>query len=198
MGIYSIKPKFQLALQPLTSFLIRRQVNPDVLNWAGFGFAFLAAVSLFFSESNPFLLLLVLPLVGLRLTVNALDGQVSRGLHLASAWGEVKNEVFDRISDAMIFLALGVSGEGLLWPASLVVTLMLIHSFSGVLAKAIGQARNYAGIMGKADRMLWLGLGSVGVFMFQNHGLFVPLLWLVFAGLVISIIQKLLDIHAHI
>jgi phosphatidylglycerophosphate synthase len=107
-------------------------------------------------------LLLFVPLVALgRTALNALDGLVARRAGLARPWGEVLNELGDRLADVALLggLALAPTSDGRLGAAALVAT--LLASQVGVLGKAAGGPRQYGGVMGKADRMLYLALAAL-------------------------------------
>jgi phosphatidylglycerophosphate synthase len=107
------------------------------------------------------LLLLLLPAVTLgRTALNALDGMVAKRTGLARAWGEVLNEFCDRLADVALFggLALAPTTNSRLGATVLVV--VLLGSYLGILGKAAGGQRQYAGVMGKADRMVYLALAA--------------------------------------
>jgi CDP-diacylglycerol---glycerol-3-phosphate 3-phosphatidyltransferase len=157
MNIYRIKPRFQQFLQPLVRALVVRQVHPD---WLTGGAVVVAGVMAF--------ALIVAPIVGvsvlwwvvvgafLRLTLNALDGQVARARGMDGAWGEVKNELGDRLADALIFAAIAQI-PGVPTPVALsALVVALLTGMVGILAKATIGTRLYNGPMGKPDRMMAL------------------------------------------
>lgn len=198
MGIYSIKPKFQQTLTPLTNFLVRRRANPDVLTALAFILSLAASFAFYFADLNPAALLIAPPLLLTRLTLNALDGLISRELRLANKWGEVKNELSDRLSDVIIFLSLSLANYTTLWLGTITTIFILLASLVGILSKAIGLKREYSGVMGKADRMIYLSLFSVFVFLYGDLSLFDYFLWLVIIGTIVTIIQRLTNLYAHL
>ena len=155
-GLYTLKPAFQRLLGRTADGLANQGVHPDVLTGAAVGVAVLGGLALGTGG-----LWLVPLLACVRLTLNALDGMVAVRLGLARPWGKVLNELADRLADLAFF------GPLLLLPAlntPLVVAAlvsMLLVSYLGVLAEAAGAGRQYGGLMGKADRMLWLGVACV-------------------------------------
>lgn len=165
MGVYAIKPRFQRLLKPVADVLIALRVHPDAINAAGLVIALAMAAALYLVDRWP-ALYWVLPLGAfLRTACNALDGMVARGLEVSSALGEVQNELFDRVSDAAIFLSLGLSGHCDLAVAAVGTAAILINSYLGILGKAAGGKRVYTGILGKADRMILVGvMGIVSFF----------------------------------
>jgi CDP-diacylglycerol---glycerol-3-phosphate 3-phosphatidyltransferase len=161
MGVYVVKPAFQRSLGGAEDWLVARRVHPDVLTGAALALSLLGGALLWTGATWPALLLLV-PLIALgRTALNALDGLVARRTGLARPWGEVLNEAGDRLADVALLggLALAPTTNGRLGAAALVA--VLLASYLGVLSKAAGGPRQYGGIMGKADRMLYLALAAL-------------------------------------
>jgi CDP-diacylglycerol--glycerol-3-phosphate 3-phosphatidyltransferase len=140
---------------------------------------------------------LVLPCVLIRLLLNLMDGQVARALNLADDWGEVKNEFGDRLADAMIFGAIGLSGYTEARLALAVVALILLVSYLGILGKALGGRRVYGGLFGKGDRMISLAIFTLYPAWTGNLASYDYYLLFASAASVITIIQRLRIIHEH-
>jgi len=160
MGIYRIKPAFQRFLQPITDWLVKHRVSPDWLTGGAILVAGVMAFALIRGVENPIWLWLVVVGAFIRTALNALDGQVSRALGYAGNWGEVKNELGDRLADIVIFAALIFMPT---IPQILSVTVLIVAFLSGyvgILSKAVTGVRDYSGIMGKPDRMAALAVGS--------------------------------------
>lgn len=153
MGIYRIKPRFQKLIQPITDTLVKRKVSPDYLTYGAILLAAGMAILIYLSETNPSLLLLVALGIPIRLTMNALDGQVSRALGIDDPMGEVKNELGDRLADMLIFASFCFLSEIPL-PISLgALCITFLVAYVGILGKAVSGVREYSGNMGKPDRM---------------------------------------------
>jgi CDP-diacylglycerol--glycerol-3-phosphate 3-phosphatidyltransferase len=189
-GIYQVKPAFQRSLGGIESWLVARRVHPDWLTYAALVLSIVGGIVLYVAPDHIWLLLLIPIVVLVRTALNALDGLVARRTGLARPWGEVINEFSDRLSDVAILggLALASPTLPLLGAAAIVAT--LLTSYLAILSKAAGGRRQYAGPMGKADRMLLLGLAGF-------VGLVVPLnitynacLVLVLAGLAVTIVAR--------
>lgn len=158
MGIYGIKPRFQRVLQPLVDALVRRRVSPDWLTGGAVVVAALMGAALLWAAQWRGALWLVAAGGCLRLTLNALDGQVARALGHAGPWGEVKNELGDRLADALIFGALLLAPYvALPWSAAALLA-AFFSGYVGILGKATTGTREYGGIGGKPDRMMALVL----------------------------------------
>lgn len=197
MGIYSTKPGWQRALQPIVDFCVARRIHPDTFIYGALVLSSIGALSLYYAGTNHFLLWAVPPCVLIRLLLNLMDGQVARALNLADDWGEVKNEFSDRIADAIIFIAIGLSGYVDTGLAFIALTLILFVSYLGILSKAAGGSRVYRGLFGKGDRMVSLAIFTIypalsGNLRSYNY-------YLVFAGIaaLVTMFQRLRIIHAN-
>jgi CDP-diacylglycerol--glycerol-3-phosphate 3-phosphatidyltransferase len=195
-GLYAAKPRFQRRLDRLATWLAKRGVHPDVVTYAGLGCAALGGVALAFGLEHTVWLWTVPVLVALRLTCNALDGMIATRAGLARPWGKVLNELCDRLAD-LAFLApllLVPATNVSIVCAALLATLLV--SYLGVLAEAAGASREYGGFMGKADRMLWLGLAAA--ISVASGDLLVLRLLPVFllGGAVLTLVQRGGRIHA--
>ena len=111
-------------------------------------------------------------------------------------WGGYLNDLGDRLAD-VLFLAGLLFVPGLdqrLAAAALVAT--LLASYAGVLAASHGGPRLRGGLMGKADRMLWL---SAGATVAALAGSWAPLRLaaaLLLVGAVATVVQRARDAHA--
>lgn len=194
-GMYALKPRFRQRLDGLASACARRRVHPDWLTYAAVGCAALAGSIIVTSSHQPWMLLLVAPLVALRLTLNALDGLVAERSGLARPWGKVLNEGCDRISDVLCLLPLGLlPGASIGWTVA-AVGATLATAYTRTLVEAAGAGRQYGGPMGKADRMLLLGLACV----LAGFGWQQALVWLpvvLTLGCVATVARRLRDAHA--
>jgi len=166
VALYDVKPRFRALLQGLARIL--EPIHPDWITLAGLLCSLLAAALFQIAEAErwPFLVIPVLLL--LRITFNALDGMVAQATGKARAFGEVLNEFTDRLSDAAILLGIGISPLSSLKFGVAATLLVLLASHVGVLGKAVGSGRQYGGILGKADRMLYVGLACLTAFFVGN------------------------------
>lgn len=189
MGIYSIKPRFQRALSGIEGWLVERHVHPDALTYAALALSVAGGFALYLAPALPWLFL-TLPAVALvRTALNALDGMVAMASGLARPWGQVLNEFCDRLADTALFggLALAPGAEVRLGAATLVV--ILLSSYLGTVSQAAGGPRQYGGVMGKADRMIYLSVASVLAF-FLGAWVMNYFLALVLLGVLVTIVQR--------
>ena len=170
MALYDIKPQFRQALSRLLPVL--KPIHPDVLTWGALGCSIASAVLLSFAQANRWLFLVIPILLFFRIVLNALDGLLAQATGKARPFGEVLNEATDRLSDIAILLGIAYSPfSSIRWGMSAVAA-VLFSSYMGILGKAVGAGRQYGGILGKADRMLWFGLACVAAFFVGNPTLF--------------------------
>jgi phosphatidylglycerophosphate synthase len=143
-------------------------IHPDWITFAGL-LASVAAAILFQGAEDARWRFLVIPvLLLLRIICNALDGMVAQATGKARAFGEVLNEMTDRLSDVAILLGIAVASlSSLAWGAAATVG-VLLSSYAGILGKAVGAGRQYGGVLGKADRMLYLGLTCIAAYFVGN------------------------------
>jgi CDP-diacylglycerol--glycerol-3-phosphate 3-phosphatidyltransferase len=204
MGIYSIKPYFQKFLEPISFFFIRLRLHPTVINFAAFFVSLSTGLLLFLHKEIKYFLLAVPFMLFVRIALNALDGMVARGLSVSSAKGEIYNEFFDRLSDISIFLGITfsfiLSKYGSMLPFDFIIPFtagfisilsILLNSYLGILSKSAGGKRIYSGLIGKADRMFYLGLAGLIYFFYPNEIVWSVLFFFLIAGTIISIGQRL-------
>ncbi len=96
--------------------------------------------------------LLAAALVQARLMANLLDGMVAIGRGVASATGELFNEVPDRVSDTAVLVGLGYAAgqPGLGFAAALAA---MATAYVRALGKGLGQASDFSGPLAKQQRM---------------------------------------------
>ncbi len=168
MGVYGLKPRFRVLLAPVGRWVSR--FHPNTISASSVVFALLAGTGLFFAPSAPWVYLVVPVLFFLRIAANALDGMVAQWTDRASARGELVNEFSDRINDVLILGGLLLSGVVNILLGAGAVVLVLLISYMGILPRAAGGPRLYEGPLGKADRMLYLGLACLAAFILPVGG----------------------------
>jgi CDP-diacylglycerol--glycerol-3-phosphate 3-phosphatidyltransferase len=189
-GIYLLKPAFQRSLGGIERWLIARRVHPDWLTGAALVLSIGGGVCLYLAPGQPWLLALVPVVAIVRTALNALDGLVARETGLARPWGEVLNELSDRVADVALFGGLALAG-----PANLVLGLgaivaMLLSSYLAILSKAAGGRRQYLGPMGKADRMVLLVVGAVCALFLPLGWVYGGILWIVLVGCLYTLFRR--------
>lgn len=190
MGIYAVKPKFQKVLRPIENLLVRGRVHPTWINLFGLLMSAVTAAAIIYSQHDKWLLLIIPFAANARTACNALDGLVARRLGVADSFGEVLNETIDRVSDSTIFIALyflDATNDRL---ALFTLVVILVNSYLSIVSKAAGGPRQYGGIMGKADRMIYLSVFAVLMLITGYHNMWNIFLWFTLAGTAITFVQR--------
>ncbi|MEE9152185.1 MAG: CDP-alcohol phosphatidyltransferase family protein [Thermoplasmata archaeon] len=140
-------------LLPLAKRL--RNVEPNTLTWLAFVFAVLAGIFFYLSEIWWWLLLAVLCLF-LSALLDALDGKIAKITGKASKRGDFLDHVLDRYADVFIIGGIMLSVYCDWFIGILAMLGVLLASYMGTQAQALGCGRDYGGILGRADRLVIL------------------------------------------
>ena len=134
-------------------------LNPMSISFLSLITAIGAGYSFYLVESNlgnkEYLLAGAL-LVFLTAVLDALDGIVARKRGLSSKRGDLVDHTLDRVADILIIggIAFGPLVKTEIGFAAIIGVLML--SYMGTQAQAVGAGREYAGLLGRADRLIVL------------------------------------------
>jgi archaetidylinositol phosphate synthase len=152
----SYRAAFDRLLEPLAIRL--KRTSPDLMSWIGLGTAAATGVFLFLAPFIGYRLGLALAFVALVLSslFDALDGKVARMTGVASPRGDFMDHVFDRYSDVFILVGLFFSVYASQPIALFGLLGVLLTSYLGTQAQAVGIGRLYGGILGRADRLVIL------------------------------------------
>ena len=190
MGIYAIKPKFQKTLKPLENLFVRYKIHPTAVNLLEMLMSIIGALCIYISPEHGWTLIVMAIAVNMRTACNALDGLVARRLNVASRFGEVLNELIDRLNDTILFVAiyfLPSTNDNL---ALFTIVLILINSYLSILSKAAGGTRQYGGPVGKADRMIYMSITGVLIFLTGNQEIWNYFLWFILIATFFTFMQR--------
>ena len=142
------------------------KVNPNTLTWMSVVFAVIAG--LFFYLSSPELELVNFYLYGAVLFVflnglfDAIDGKVAKLTNKTSKRGDFLDHALDRYADVLMLGGLALSAW-CRYPSIglLAVVGMLLTSYMGTQAQAVGYKREYSGLLGRADRLAILMIAPI-------------------------------------
>jgi phosphatidylglycerophosphate synthase len=195
MGIYAIKPKFQRTLKPLENLFVALKIGPTGVNLLGFVMAALAGLGILVSPHHPIWLIMTAVAVNTRTACNALDGLVARRMGVASNFGEVLNELIDRFSDSLLFICIYFLRSTNNTLALFTLVVILINSFLSILSKAAGGSRRYNGIVGKADRMIYMSVTALIVLITGKQWVWNYFLWFILVTTTVTFIQRFTATH---
>jgi len=121
-------------------------------------------------ESDKSWLLVGSLMVFLTAVFDALDGIVARMRNLSSKRGDLVDHTLDRVADIIIVggIAIGNLVEITIGFSAIIGILML--SYMGTQAQAVGAGREYAGLLGRADRLVVLSIVPVIQYFDEGYG----------------------------
>lgn len=155
-----IAQTFRRTANGAVRWCVRRGVHPNLISCASIVVSAAAGLCFWQAGRLPALLLPAAGFCYLRLWFNMLDGMVALAAGQASRAGEIANELPDRISDVLIFVAVAHSGLCRPLLGYWVALLALLVAYVGTLGQAIGVQREFSGWMAKPWRMVALHLGA--------------------------------------
>jgi archaetidylinositol phosphate synthase len=147
---------------PLLTVIAKQftSINPDLLTWCALLFSVIAGVFFYFSnpasELQNFFLLFAVLFVFLNGLFDAIDGKVAKLTHKASTRGDFLDHVLDRYADVFMVGALALSSWCRPPIGLLAIVGVLLTSYMGTQAQAVGHKRDYSGLLGRADRLVLL------------------------------------------
>jgi archaetidylinositol phosphate synthase len=144
--------KADFALAPVAKKLIN--VDPNHISWIGLILAFVSGLLLYLSFERHYLLLIGAAVVLLSGYFDALDGKVAKLAGKASNKGDYLDHVFDRYADVFMIGGVAVSAWCNPYLGMLALVGVLLTSYMGTQAQAVGAPRLYAGLLGRADRVV--------------------------------------------
>lgn len=161
-----IQAREKLWVKRLAVYLQQKGATPNVISIFSILFSFMAALSFVIVFSNEsfgmrvVLLFSAALMIQCRLMCNLLDGMVAIEGGLRSAVGAVYNELPDRVSDSIIFVAIGYGlspyfsyAMSLGWCAAFMA---VVTAYIRLLGGSTGLPQKFLGPMAKQHRMALL------------------------------------------
>jgi phosphatidylglycerophosphate synthase len=138
--------------------LVARGVSPNLLSLFSLLCAALAGVAFALSSGGSgsinLMLVLAAVFVALNALLDGLDGLVAREMGNASRKGDFLDHVVDRYADLLMIGGI-VFGGYAPWQIGLLALVgVLLASYMGTQAQAVGIGRMYGGLLGRADRIV--------------------------------------------
>ncbi len=151
MVLDKMRPKAPTILRPISTAFARAGFKPNHLTVL----AFLSAIGAgFLFYCSEYVLGSILVLINGIL--DAVDGDLARYLGRESKLGDLLDHTLDRYADVSILLGLSFSPGCKTWLGLVATISILLASYMGTQAQAVGVGRIYSGIVGRADRLLLL------------------------------------------
>jgi len=160
MTLDQLRPTADRILEPFVDLSERLGLSPDGISLVAFLVALGAGAAFFLAGEEPQLYLAGAGLVFVNGWLDLLDGAVARRLDRDRPAGDLLDHVIDRYADIAVVagLAAGVEAYALGFAA---VTGVLMTSYLGTQAQAVGLDRAYGGYLGRADRLVLIAVAAV-------------------------------------
>jgi len=182
---------FRIKLNKILTPLARKfsNLNPNLITWLGL-FSSILVGYLFFKSSTIHLLLAPLFIL-ISAFFDVFDGLLARINNKTTKQGDFLDHVFDRYSD--IFILGGITLSPLVrdWIGFIAIIGVLLTSYMGTQAMAVGGKRDYSGILGRGYRLTILFFAPLIQIAVISQGYFIPygltvleilMLWFAVAG----------------
>ncbi|MDO9034260.1 MAG: CDP-alcohol phosphatidyltransferase family protein [Methanoregula sp.] len=156
MTLDQYRSHVKVYFDPLVAIAIRCRLTPNFFTIAAL-VASAAAGVLFYLRLE----LLAILAVALNAFCDSMDGAVAREMKCQSKRGDFLDHAVDRYAD--IFIITGIFASGIVpWPIGvLALTGVLMASYLGTQAQAVGVGRVYGGLLGRADRLVLIMLVGI-------------------------------------
>jgi len=160
MTLDRLRPLSDRLLEPFVAASVRIGVTPNVVSVAALLVAGGAAWAFYLGGSAPVWYLAAAGLVFANGWLDLLDGAIARELGTESAAGDLLDHVFDRYADLLLLVGIAAGIDR--WDLGVAaITGVLMTSYLGTQAQAVGLDRVYGGLLGRADRLALMGFGSL-------------------------------------
>ncbi len=156
MTLDQFRPHVQGIIQPVVDLMRKIGITPNGLSLASFFVSALAGIAFYAGG-----VVLGVVMVVFNAVFDALDGALARDMGIAGLRGDFLDHVIDRYAD--IFIITGIfAGGAAPWPIGVfALTGVLMSSYIGTQAQAVGVGRFYGGILGRADRLVLIIIAGV-------------------------------------
>jgi len=168
MTLDKFRPYVSGALDPFVKGFDRVGMTPNGVSVLAFGMAVLAASAFALGGlEDPVWYAVAAGLVFLNGWLDIVDGALAREQDVASAGGDLLDHVLDRYADIVVIAGLAAGLENYLLGFA-AVTGVVMTSYLGTQAQAVGLDRVYGGLVGRADRLAIIGV--VGLLAYPISG----------------------------
>jgi archaetidylinositol phosphate synthase len=156
MTLDQFRPHVKDWFNPFVAASIRIGLTPNAFTVASLLVAIAAGVFFYFNAVAA-----AVVMVALNAVFDAMDGALARAMNIQGPKGDFLDHVVDRYAD--IFIITGIIGGGNAgWLIGIfALTGVLMSSYLGTQAQAVGVGRYYGGVLGRADRLLLIILAGI-------------------------------------
>ncbi len=168
-------------IDPVLSYVARRlvMIPADVISWIALLCAVGAGAFFYFStpdsELTTYFLFIASFFIFLNGLFDAVDGKIAKLTKTASKKGDFLDHALDRYADVCIVGGLAMSAWCDVRIGFFAIVGMLLTSYMGTQAQAVGYKRMYAGLLGRADRLVLLMIAPIIQHMLLHLNIMLPL-----------------------
>ncbi len=146
-------PRLERMARPFLGF------GPDRLSWLAFALCVAAGLIAFVARwAGAWVFLPVAALVFAGGLFDVLDGEVARRTGRAGPRGDFLDHALDRYADVAVLVGIAFSTYANPLLALLALVSLLLASYMGTQAQAVGAGRIYRGLLSRADRLVLMTL----------------------------------------
>jgi archaetidylinositol phosphate synthase len=149
MTLDQFRPHVKGVMDPFVTISLRIGLTPNIFTIISFLGAVGAGIA-FFYQNVPAGVFLVM----VNAACDAMDGALARAMETQSVQGDFLDHVVDRYADIFIITGIFAGGYAPWWIGVIALTGVLMSSYLGTQAQAVGVGRFYGGVLGRADRLL--------------------------------------------
>jgi archaetidylinositol phosphate synthase len=163
MTLDQFRPHIKGIVTPVARFSIRLGLTPNISTVIALIAAMAAGTAFWYREIGFGVLF-----VAINAFFDAIDGAIARELGSEGIIGDFLDHVLDRYAD--IFIIVGIFAGGFTsWEVGVfALTGVLMSSYLGTQAQAVGVGRYYGGLLGRADRLVLILFAGVGDIIFPT------------------------------
>ncbi|HPD08919.1 MAG TPA: CDP-alcohol phosphatidyltransferase family protein [Methanomassiliicoccales archaeon] len=193
MVLDSHRSKVDFIMDPVAKAMVK--VPPDHISLIALALAALAGALLYLSHAHWELLPVAAVVVLVSGFFDGLDGKVARLVGKADRTGDFLDHVLDRYADMLMIGGVAVSAWCSPYLGMMALVGVLLTSYMGTQAQAVGAKRMYAGLLGRADRivlsflaplvqlgMVLLGSPEVALLGYEINAFEAMMLWFAVVG----------------
>jgi len=173
-------------LNPFVTLAAKLGLTPNGVSVLAIVVAAAAAGAFYLGGTEPMLYGVGALLVFVNGGLDLIDGALARRLEMASEAGDLLDHVLDRYADIIILVGLA-AGIGRYDIGLAAVTGVLMTSYLGTQAQAVGLDRVYGGLLGRADRLVLISIvGAIAVIVTEPIQGFTVVGWLLIVFAVVG------------
>ncbi|QSG14468.1 CDP-alcohol phosphatidyltransferase family protein [Halapricum desulfuricans] len=173
-------------LNPFVTLAAKLGLTPNGVSVLAIVVAAAAAGAFYLGGEQPIFYGVGALLVFLNGGLDLIDGALARRLEMASEAGDLLDHVLDRYADIIILVGLA-AGIGRYDIGLAAVTGVLMTSYLGTQAQAVGLDRVYGGLLGRADRLVLISIvGAIAVVVTEPIQGFTVVGWLLIVFAVVG------------